>query len=207
MLSFSVDRTGFPIFPVAALGLEVQLLPVCKVQMEAFIAEPNEFGDRWYDSLLSVNPRRSWRSYSDEKREESFVTGIIPEEAEAFADWLGNGFRLPTLNEWQTLYHQWHQSVLTTRKQNALNGRIIQSLPNPSVGRILLEESHAETLAELSLMRHGVLEWVRDGSDWKGLGEPRDSFSRQLFSWRTPVTPLSFERRLPEFGFRLVRSL
>ena len=79
------DPCGFPVIPVESLGLSVHLLPVAKVQFERFLAEPNDYGDSWYEELLALNPRSSHTRLDNETRERAFLTGVVPEEARAFA--------------------------------------------------------------------------------------------------------------------------
>ncbi len=38
------------------------------------------------------------------EQERLFITGLWPDEALAFARWLGEGFDLPTLAEWRAIY-------------------------------------------------------------------------------------------------------
>jgi hypothetical protein len=207
MLSVTVDRTGFPVLLAKNAGLQVQLFPVLKMQLEQLLAEPNELDNTWYDEMRALNQRRSWKNYSDEKREELFVTGILPDEALRFASCLGGGFRLPTLQELRTVYHQWDRLRVSSRGLVTLVGDVIGPGPVWSILRSLIESVHGQTLAECSLMRCGVLEWVLDGEVWKGMGEPRHRFSKQLFSWHTPVSPILPVRRNRMFGFRLVSPL
>src|SRR5712692_8216258 len=99
------DRTGFPLLEWAETGLAMSLLPVTKVQFECFLAEPNEFGDKWYEEVLAVSPRVPWRQFDTGNRERLFLTGIQPNEALAFARWLGEDFDLPTEAEWRDMAH------------------------------------------------------------------------------------------------------
>jgi hypothetical protein len=51
-----------------------------------------------------------------------------------------------------------------------------------------------------------VVEWVRQGQTWVGLGAPRPQFHPNLWDPLTnEVKPLRLDERLPYFGFRLVR--
>ena len=102
-MRFSCDRTGFPLITVPEAMVAMHLLPVTKVQFERFLAEPNTYGDAWYEEVLTLNPRISYRQCTAENRERLFLTGIVPEEALAFARWMGDGFDLPTVAEWRAL--------------------------------------------------------------------------------------------------------
>ena len=101
---FSCDRTGFPLIAVPEVAAHVQLLPVTKAQFECFIVEPNPFGDAWYEEVLQLNPRVTYRRYGADERARLFLTGILPEEALLFARWVGEGFDLPTVDEWRAIY-------------------------------------------------------------------------------------------------------
>lgn len=200
-MRFSSDRTGYPLLDLTALGLEVSLLPVTKLQFERFIAEPNEFGDTWYEQVCERNPRVSWRNFPQERREGLFITAVSKDEALAFARWLGPGFDLPTVEEWRAIYEllgalsapttvsfSMHQSA------RAIIESVIRSLKRGNWNHI-------------TLMREGILEWVRIGhrDNYGVLGEPRRRFvDRTCEPTSDPVSPTLQERR-HTWGFRLVR--
>ena len=203
MYSITVDRTGFPLVHVENLGLDVHLLPVTKVQFEAFLAESNAYGDLWYEEVLRVNARCSPRDFSDPKRERLFLTGILPKEAEAFAAWLGSGFQLPSVIQWQAICSQWQRRRPDFVSLDTLLGQTGEDANHAL--RALLHSRSPASLAELALIKGGVLEWVRGYGRWQLLGEPRELFCKQLFDWRAPITPTDSTRRIRECGFRLVR--
>lgn len=201
MCSITVDRTGFPLVHVEQLALDVHLLPVTKVQCEAFLAEPNGFGDRWYFEVLQTNPRRSWRNLAEGLPTEALLTGIHPDEARAFADWLGSGFRLPRVAEWQNLFRLWREQQLDL---NVLKGGLEARMERSASA--LIEGRTGHSLSELSYLSGGVLEWVWSKRGWQLLGQPAESLCPNLFDWRVPVRPTDRNRRCGLFGFRLVRS-
>ena len=200
-MQFSCDRTGFPLLRFPSLHMEVHLFPVAKSQFERFLAEPTGFGDGWYDSLLEVNPRIPHHRLADDNRERMLLTGIHPEEALAFAHWLGNGFDLPTLAEWRTLYITFEQSRYQIAP--ALMS-IADRISAPA--KALIRKLPRRSLLDYSLMTGGLVEWVRDGAEWVGLGSPRPEFFPNL--WR-PLTdvwrPIRPGDRVQYVGFRLVR--
>jgi formylglycine-generating enzyme required for sulfatase activity len=100
----STDRTGFPLVVVEEAGVEIQLLPVTKWQFAQFMAEAKTELQEAYQEMLTLNPAAAHEHFSDREREQLFVSGILPEEALAFARWLGEGFDLPTLKEWRAVY-------------------------------------------------------------------------------------------------------
>jgi formylglycine-generating enzyme required for sulfatase activity len=207
-MQFSCDRTGFPLVALPALALEVQVLPVTKVQFERFIAEPNAFGDIWYEEILTLNPRVSSRRFTIENRERLFLTGILPEEALAFAKWLGEGFDLPTVAEWRAIYKALAADLALQRHLAELLSHPVAPLARDLLRQIQEEVggAHPTSLLDLSLLSGGVVEWVRQGNAWVGLGAPRPEFHPNLWNPQVDeVRPLRVGVRVPYFGFRLVR--
>lgn len=193
-MNILADRTGFPLVDVKELGL-INLWPVTKVQLERFMADTNTLGDRWYESLLSLNCRASCRHFDRNDYEKVFITGITPQEALRFANWLGDGFDLPTLEEWRRFYR-----IIRTRS--------LPDSPNSSLSvdasSIWLNLRSGKTPVDFALMRHGLVEWVRRGDKYTGVGKPRDSFLRNAYDpLEDEVDPIS--ERVFCFGFRLIR--
>ena len=199
------DRTGFPFLEAGGLGLAISLLPVTKVQFESFLAEPNEFGDDWYEQLLAVNPRASWRDPLPRKDIRLFLTGVQPEEAMTFTHWLGAGFDLPTTEEWRAV-----DRVLDA---TALNIDLLKaSTVCPAARAILaqlLAQGNPRTWGELALLRGGVAEWVHwpeavlvhnHSTPFGALGKPPGT------TWAPhvdlPSRPIISHHRNSLFGFR-----
>ncbi|PZN69060.1 MAG: hypothetical protein DM484_30465 [Candidatus Methylumidiphilus alinenensis] len=140
------DRTGFSYVVLKKLALAVSLLPLTKLQFEQYLADVKPQRDGWYEELLALNPSVSPQNFTTGQREQLFVTGLLPSEAEAYAAWLGEGYRLPTVEEWRTIYrcfqsidgleHQPDQTNLATSGFTMLNqspmdtARYERSLPN-----------------------------------------------------------------------------
>lgn len=202
-MRFSCDGTGFPMVHLDGSELALSLLPVPKVQFERFLAEPNEYGDQWYEEVLSVNPRVSWQRFEAEQRERLFLTGILPEEALAFARWLGEGFDLPTISEWRKLDQLLTQTPLPSSVQETLTSCPMHRAAH-AILRRLLRQLQPKSWGELALLRGGLIEWVRVGQEFAGLGAPRPQFLPNTFNPQhdDPVRPL--RKRVPYFGFRLV---
>ncbi len=199
-MPFSFDRAGFPLVWLPSLCLEVQLLPVTKVQFERFAAEPNTFGDNWYDALLQTNPRVSYRRFNAENREGLFLTGILPDEALAFAHWLGPGYDLPSVDEWRKI------CIALAGEPAPLIGDEMPEGPAQAILSQLEDQLRPSTLLDLSLMRGGVVEWAGQEKRWIGLGAPRPAFQPNLWDPLTMevqmVDPLA---RVRYVGFRLVK--
>lgn len=201
-----VDASGYPLVFVEPLEAYVQLFPVTKPQFEKFIAtgRQQELDDEWYEELLTLNPRASYRSPEVRVRERLFMTGVTTDEALAFGRWLGRDYALLNAEEWCTCY-EWFAAQPALSAPPDLSGRLSQDAL--AVWGIVegqwLEQCRQPNLRELSLMTQGILEWVveRPGR-YCGLGEPAASkFQRKAGD---PVRPTgSGPRRLKNLGFRL----
>jgi len=196
------DALGFPIVYVGTLDLWVSLLPITKVQFERFIAEENSFGDSWYDEVLNISQRRSWRNIASDVRESLFITAIFPSEALAFAEWLGKDFDLPTREEWSQMYQLMQRMPLPIQSLQAFTGHPVAE----AILNSILSQVEPSNMAEMSLLQGGVIEWVRQGHKFVGLGKPRAQFLENSFNPEADE-PLYSPRneRSRYFGFRLVR--
>ncbi len=54
MTQLTFDKAGFPMLRVRKVGA-FHLWPVTKFQFEQFMSETGRYGDKWYDSILSLN--------------------------------------------------------------------------------------------------------------------------------------------------------
>jgi len=198
----TTDRTNFPIVIVEEAAVEVQLLPVTKLQFEDFVTAPTLVNQERYDEMLALNPAVSPEAFSNDNRERLFVSGILPEEAIAFARWLGHGFDLPTVQEWRAI-------LAALRRVPEPRHNLLTDLVEGEAGvilRKLTEQLHIRTLADYTLMRGGLVEWVRQDKDLVGLGVPRPEFHPNLWDPLTNVVrPIQLNERVPYFGLRLVR--
>lgn len=202
-MCFSFDRTNFPLVTVPGMAVQVHLLPVTKVQFERFIAEAdNDLGSSWYNQVLALNPRVSYRRFAAQDRERLFITGVLPDEALAFAQWMGPGFSLPTLEEWRSIYCRLDEMPISSQRES------LCSVTGPA--RIIIDKLlppyQEGSLLDLSLMTGGVMEWVQQkNGNWVGVGRPRSSFFSNLFDpLSVEAEPIGMEERLHYFGFRLL---
>jgi hypothetical protein len=204
-MSLFCDRTGFPVIELPGQGLAIHLLPVAKTQFERYLSETAAWGDQEYQEVLTVSPRVSWRHFTSEDREKVFLTGIRPEEAEAFGAWLGEGWRLPTVHEWR-LANQFlsgtplTQPFLDELAKSGLNSTAAGILSN------MLKYAHPKDLGEFCLFKKGVIEWVTHQNNYGGLGETRWEFAPILCQplQGDPLEPLDRQQRIHYFGARLV---
>jgi hypothetical protein len=198
----SCDRTNFPLVAVDEAAVEVHLLPVTKIQFERFTAEASGVDEAQYQEMLALNPTVSPEIFTADNREQLFVTGILPDEALAYARWLGEGFDLPTSGEWRAVLAAL-QRVPPPRRQQ------LTDFIDGDAGLIVDELSHQlyiRTMADFTLLQGGLVEWVRHEEHLVGLGAPRPEFHPNLWDPLVNVVkPLQLDERLPYFGFRLVR--
>jgi formylglycine-generating enzyme required for sulfatase activity len=198
----SPDRTGFPLIVVPEVELEVHLLPVTKLQFEQFITDSGRLDIALYQELAMLNPQIALPELTLNNRERLFISGVQHWEAQAFAEWQGDGFDLPTAEEWRGIYRA------LRRERFPETDRLLEWTGEPvaSILRILFEQFPARRLLDISLMRGGLVEWVRTGEDWIGLGSPRPAFHPNLWDpIKNLIRPLAPDKRLHYFGFRLVR--
>lgn len=205
------DRSGFPLLRISTLRKYVGWLPVTKIQLELFLCETadNRFGPRWYDEILSLNPRIVASELRRQNYWRAFATGLLPLETGSYLRWLGDGYRLPTSNEWfdvfEYLDHQEPKRVDWRTEPLNLKPRVVDLLEAMDV---YAGDSRPRSLAEQMLLVGGVMEWVAiQDSDlrWGGLGEIPPSFGGLLFDPRegVPHCPLHPEReRISYFGLR-----
>jgi hypothetical protein len=180
----------------------VQLLPVTKLQFEQFISETNIVSQTHYQEMLALNPVTSPHHFISEERERLFVTGILPDEALAFARWMGDGFDLPTAREWREVYAALRR--VPPPRQNPLLEAV------DGVAKAMLErlsrQVEIRSLRDYALMEGGLVEWVRHEKRLVGLGVPRPEFHANLWDpLVNEVKPIRLDQRIPYFGFRLVR--
>ena len=106
MLPVRIDRTGFPMIWVEAIGAFMHWLPVTKVQFEEFICDDIDgpFDAEQYDTLLGLNPRVGIDGITPDNYWHALLNGILPAEAERFTAWCGEGYTLPTETQWLEAY-------------------------------------------------------------------------------------------------------
>jgi hypothetical protein len=201
-----VDPTGYPLVFVEPLDAYVQLFPITKPQFEKFLASgrQREFGDEWYEGVLALNPRASYRGPDVQARELLFMTGVTPDEALAFGRWMGRDYALLTAEEWRACY-EWFGGRGAPSAPPELSARLSQDARAvwDVVAGQWLEPDRPSSLRELSLMTGGVLEWVAERTgQYCGLGEPAASKLQRKAA--DPVRPTGAgPRRLRNLGFRL----
>jgi hypothetical protein len=206
---WSCDRTGFPVLELPQLGWAMHLLPIAKMQWERWLAEPDSLGDAWYDEVLQVSSRLGLPKANASNYEQLFMGGVLPEEAESFARWLGEDFQLPTSDIWRRIDKCLGEEAIEPEEMDALCNAPVLLRSAQKLLDFLIRIHKPRFWADLALMRGGLLEWVRGGpKTFGGLGAPRHEFHPLLMNpqQHPPVKPLKMER-LRYFGCRLVRPL
>jgi hypothetical protein len=189
-----IDESGFPLIDIKGLGA-INAWPVTKFQIERFIADTNLLGDNWYDSVIKLNPRVSYKYFDIDNYEKLFVTGVKPQEALQYAHWLGPQYDLLTIEEWRKFYQ-----ALGVHSIPELSGSL-----SVSASHIWNKMAiHCNTLKDMTLVQGGLIEWVKKGSKFVGLGAPRPSFLHNVFN---PLIDewVPLKDRLFFMGFRLIR--
>jgi hypothetical protein len=217
--SFTIDPTGFPMAWVEAIGAYMHWLPVTRAQFERFLRHvPESRADAgWYDHLLALNPRVAPARIRPENYSNALLTGVVPSEAQRFAARLGEGFAIPTLEQWLLTY----SSLAALPAGRVVPPALTRVLDEP-VRTLLLRIENAlaassarprrrRTLADQMLLRGGLLEWVEQTgapARWVGIGEPRGlARGIRVSPERGPVAPDRPELfRSYLFGFRLIRT-
>ena len=212
------SRTNFPMVWIEELGAYMNWIPVTKVQFEYFLCEVNDsqFDESWYDEILSLNRRVSPTAIRNTNYWQAFITGVLPSESQRYARWCGQGYTLPTIEEWMTAYRALKQkppediaAVLGLSKLNERARAIIQRIDSASQNA-LKQLGYPRMRAEQMLFRLGVLEWVECRNltnRWGGIGETYADFHSALFSPEAgqPRLPKDPETdRIPYYGFRLL---
>jgi hypothetical protein len=218
---FATDPAGFPMVWVEAIAAWMHWLPVTKAEFERFLAATGRAAGGtgiagWYDHLLAMNPPVAPARVHGENYRHALLTGIVPREAQRFAAWLGEGFTLPTLDEWLRAW----SALSALPADRGLPATLARGLAEPARTLVLRFENalaasagrarHGRTLADQMLLRGGVLEWVEQPGPparWVGIGEPsRQARALPVSPERGPVVPDRPEAfRSYLFGCRLIR--
>lgn len=214
------DRTGFPMLWCKDIGAYVHWLPVSKIQFEYFLCDAPDahFDAEWYDHVLRLNPRITPRDVSGTNYWRALITALLPAEAQRFAFWCGDGYRLPTESEWTAIYWSYRGEAAENLSSSGLlakldgRARMLLERIDVSVDEARRRMGYGPDLASQMLLRFGAMEWVRAGSPpsaWRTMGEPLPEFCGNLATLDRPAETFALDpeaSRLPAAGFRLLFS-
>lgn len=200
-LDFILDPLGFPMIKLDKKGFFIHLLPVTRCQFERFISrtEKQGYGDSWYEVIESLNHRVSPAKINPDNYEGTFISGVTPAEALDFISLLGKNYDLPTVEEWREAY-------LFLRKETGSVTDFPVSLPGgPAVKILGSVAKFPGSFFDKTFMNNCLVEWVRKGKSFAGLGSPRPQFHENAYNpevdlWR----PFNVNNRMHFFGFRAI---
>ncbi len=192
------NKTHFPMIEIDNIGC-LTLWPITKIQFEMYMAQANQYGDKWYEEILSCNPRVSYQQVNKSNYERLFITGLHIEEVHSFSKWFGDDFRVPTAEEWRQIYR-----VISTLP--GFNAPLDMSYPANEIWKKITKISNSAI--KFSFMQHGVIEWVRDREKYKAVGTIRPTTYPNTFSPLTEfIQKIKPNERLNYLGFRLIKGL
>ncbi|MCZ2341553.1 MAG: formylglycine-generating enzyme family protein [Bacteroidales bacterium] len=205
-----LDRTGFPYVPLPGIRTAIAILPITKAQVELWLAEPHGPGDEWYAEMLTHNPRLGWRETRTGPDTELFLSGLLPQEAENFAHWLGAGYRLPNLAEWRAADRALSQTSPKWAVQ--LADYLAGHGGHPAAIGVLqrLARTRSASSQSLFFLQDGFLEWVtKPGNAPGGFGRPSEKRTGGMILDPQAFDPVVSIRggRNPLFSARLAYSL
>lgn len=212
--AFTADPLGAPLLVAFDVGVSVHLTPVTRAQLRAAEAEDEgAFAD-----LLSASETFAPElpgGLADEAREGALALGALPEEAERYAALLtriggethrDEAYAVPTLGQWKALHRE-----LLARFPPGAPALLAASSARPDCTEpILAFWQHATPLtwADALLLTGGLVEWVREGAHFAGMGAPRAAFYPNLYRPpHTVVRPIRPGERMRAFGFRCAHTL
>lgn len=225
MLEIVVDKTGFPVVKVPDLRIEVSWLPFTKIQLEHFIADTNNpsFDQEWYDQIDQINPRISPHQMDFGKYEGIFLTGILPAEAKIVAQWMGFGYDIPTVKEWNQIFdYFYNQEASSGVIDHIINKHHLSERAKVVVKMLdeFTEQDEQQLLndtrrvSDQMLMRLGLMEYIYENSyrnTYAGHGQPNRHFHSHVRTLpRDKHEKLARQYResggrIKQYGFRLIR--
>ena len=156
--------------------------------------------------MLKSNPRLSPTGGAYHDYEALFITGLLSDDAQAFARWQGAGYELFTPAQWRQAY-RW----LAAQPVSVWPGDLDQRMDRQAcwLWNGLLAELRPANLLVLSLMSGGVVEWTAEAREGpQGMGQPRQQFHPNFHDALKdkPFAPTSPPRRSKLWGLRLLKQ-
>ena len=223
--NISVDKANFPIIRIPSLHLEINWLPITKIQFEHFLCDTGLYDNSWYqDKLNQYNDRVAPGSISRGNYWGVFMTGILPAEALRFAKWCGRGFDLPTAHEWKKVIEYFAgmsadkayiEAITTAPSVSERAKQLIERLEQVTNSDSQQLGSGGRLLCDQMLMRLGIMEYIYEDDQrntFGGWGKPNRRFWGSMYD---PLRDASYVRlgkrtegiRMKQYGFRLIRRI
>ena len=168
------EKLGFPLIG-DGMGHEISFLPVTKIQFETYCLEVGSVSPAAFQSMLDVNKAVSSKSFVSGQRERLFITGVLPEEAEGFTNWLGPSYTLPTAVEWIAI-RNWLTDIAVEQRTLIALAETPMSIDARIIVDRLLRVVQPLNWSELTFLQDGVMEWVRKEGNVALLGSTRSEF-------------------------------
>ncbi|MBZ0296845.1 MAG: hypothetical protein K8L99_30065 [Anaerolineae bacterium] len=220
-LRVELDETQFPMIWIESGNFFMQWLPVTKIQIEYFLCSGSvtAFTAGWYDEVLDYNPRITPGLVKGSNYWRAFITGIKPLEIRQFISWMGSGYDMPTVDEWQKAYKELKQQeadsnvISQLTEVSSINRRAATLIRNIdiSLGEISAARD-GRKLADQALMRNGVMEYVYlddRRNTYGGFGQPVGQFFGNTASPDKGKPERLIDEhegaKMPHYGFRLIK--
>lgn len=221
-LNITVDKTGFPLVDAADLPFAILWLPVTKIQFEHFLVDTELYDSDWYQKNIQANGRISPGSANTSNYWQLFITDILPQAAQQYADWCGPGFNLPTSQQWKTALHYFAQSpdspdflnTLCTRPIVNERARAIAKIFDNLTAQDVWQLSRSRYMCDQMGMRLGLMEVVYENEQRNSFcawGQPNKRLYATANNPLVDAMPMQFIDRtrgvnMKYGGFRLIRS-
>jgi hypothetical protein len=176
-LTFRVDpHTRFPLVDVPGQGFALFWLPLTKVQIEYFLSDntDRQFDRAWYRERLRAQPRVIPEKLSAHNLVQAFITSITFDEARVFSRWYGQGYDLPTTEEWYQALHIFEkvaadpafiEQIMALPELHPRARLLIQACEKALPAYQRIRDFSEYRLSHQMMMSPGILEYVyQDGN-------------------------------------------
>lgn len=203
-LNFILDLSGFPMVKLEKKGFYIHLLPVTRYQFERFICSSGKkgYGDSWYETIESLNHRVSPAKIDSSNYEGAFISGVTPAEAMDFIGMMGANYDLPTVEEWREAY-------LFLKNVTGSGNDFSVSLSEGVAAKVMKSIARLPgNFFDKTFMNNCLVEWVRKGNGFAGLGSPRSTFHENAYNPEVDIwRPFNVNNRMHFFGMRGVMRI
>ena len=207
------ERTRFPLIQFVP-GKSMGIWPVTKFQFEQFLIESESGNDDYYEKILKLNPRVSYRPRSFKffvkSIEGLIISGILYEEAVKYCEWLGPEYGVPTNSEWSLFEKFVANMIFPIEPPQGISDsakEIWNNFAKMHCKEIDPQEVSCSALYGpiFSRIKYGVYEWIADSERNKGRGMPNQSFFKHAYTVNEPIILIKPEQRHHFMGFRVIK--